>query len=241
MNLLDVRKQFVSLSGRYDLVEDTVDWVDKGANFYINGGQKLLDRLCTVPENTATVYYELGIGEYAQEFQFACRAIKQVFVNSTTARFELEKVTLTELKAAYPGPVNEIDDGVPYCYALADLRALETTDKDNLGVFLNFVHDEADEKYDYRGIIIAPPVEEAYVLEVSGLFSQFQLTVDTDENYWTLQDPPLLIKSAMYQLEGLSRGTENAKNWISAIRAEALEHDKDYIEEVIADIDAMEG
>ncbi len=241
MNLLEIRTKFVQLSGRYDLIEDTVDYVDNGANFYINEGQKLLDKIAKIPETTANVYLPLAIDEYSLEFQHSCRAIKKVFVNSSSARFELEKVTLSEMKSMFPGPVSEIDSGGPVYYALANLRAVETTDRDTLGTFLNLTHDETDTKYDYRGIVIAPPVDEAYTVEVSGLFNQFKLTDDTDENYWSIEDPALLLKAAMYHLESLSRGTENAKNWISAIRAEAAEHDMDHIEEIISDIDAMEG
>lgn len=241
MNLLELRKKFVGLSGRYDLVYDTVEWVDNGANFYINSGQKLLDKICTVPENTATIYYSISTGEYSQMFQHSCRAIKQVFVNNSESRFQLEKVTLTELKEYYNELVSETDNGEPKYYALANLRALETTDQNSLGTFLNLTHDESDTKYDYRGIIIAPPVDESYILEVTGLFSQFELSNNTDENYWSIEDPSLLLKAALYQLESFSRGTENAKNWLSAIRAEAMEHEKDFIEEEVADIDAMEG
>lgn len=241
MNLLDIRKQFIGISGRYDLVEDTIDWVDKGANFYINSGKKLLDKLCTVPENTANLYYELAAGEYSQSFQFNCRAIKSVFVNSSSTRYQLEKITLNEMKSWYTNPVADITSGAPLYYCLANLRALETTDQNSLGTYLNLTHTESDTKYDYRGIILAPVLDEAYVIEISGLFDQFELTNNTDENYWTLADPALLLKAALYHLESFSRGTENAKNWISAIRAEAMEHDKDSIEECIADIDMMEG
>jgi hypothetical protein len=241
MNLLQVRTKFVQLSGRYDLVVDAVAYVDNGANFYINEGQKLLDKLCKLPETKANIYMPLAIGEYGIEFQHSCRAIKKVFVNTTEARTELTKVTLNELKNYYSGTVASIDNGAPTVYAIANLRALETTDRDSLGVFLNLTHAEDDTKYDYRGIIVAPPVDEAYVVEISGLFNQFKLTDDTDENYWSLEDPALLLKAAMYHLESLSRGTENAKNWISAIRAEAKEHDMDSVEELISDIDAMEG
>ena len=241
MNLLEIRTKFVSLSGRYDLVEDTVGYVDKGANFYINEGQKLLDKLTKLPATFANVYYPLGIDEYAVEFQNSCRVIQRVFVNSTSARFELTKVTLDELKKAYPGPITEIDSGGPLVYAIANLRAIETTVRDSLGTFLNLTHDEDDGKFDYRGIVIAPPVDEDYVVEISGLFNQVKLTNDADENYWSLEDPVLLLKAAMYHLESLSRGTENAKNWISAIRAEASEHEMDHVEEEISDIDQMEG
>lgn len=241
MNLLDIRTKFVQLSGRYDLVDDPVNWSDNGADFYINSGQNYLDRLVTVPENTATIFLPLASGEYSLMFQHSCRSIKTVFANNTEDRIELEKVSLQELKTKYAETVGETDTDAPAYYALADLRALETTVKNDLGTFINLTHDETNAKYDYRGLIIVPPVDEAYTIEISGLFLQNKLTSDTDENYWTQAAPDLLLKASLYQLEAFSRGTENAKNWLSAILSEVHELEKDFIEEDVATVDTMKG
>jgi len=45
MNLLGIRTQFVERTGRFDLVVDTTDYVDNGANFFIQAGQRLLDSI----------------------------------------------------------------------------------------------------------------------------------------------------------------------------------------------------
>jgi hypothetical protein len=239
MNLLEVRTQFVKVSGRYDLVTDAISFADNGADFYINSGQRFLDKAVTVPENTATIF--LPLGEYALTFQYGIRSIQRVFVNSSTSRFQLPKKDLSELKNSFAEPVNLITTGGPTCYALADLRALETTDKNSLGEFINLTHDETDLKYDYRGIIIAPPVDEAYVVEISGLFEQFVLSNDTDENWWTIREPDMLIKAALYQLEISSRGTENARNFLSSLTSEITLLEKDFVEEEVSDIDNMKG
>lgn len=241
MSLLDIRKKFVEISGRYDLVDDAVNFSDKGADFYINAGQKYLDRLVRVPENTATIFLTLSPGDYTLEFPYSCRSVKNVYVNNRESRYRLRKVSLNDLKNAYSDPVTLLQKSSPVSYALANLRALETTDKDSLGTFVNLTHEETDKKYAYRGIIIVPPVDEEFVVEVSGLFSQNKLISDGDENYWTQEAPELLLKAALYELEGMSRGTENAKNWISMIAAETLELGKDFVEDEISDIDAMKG
>lgn len=57
MNLRDFREQFIKLSGRYDLVIDAEDYADNGANFYINGAVKLLDRIITLPSSKQRLYY----------------------------------------------------------------------------------------------------------------------------------------------------------------------------------------
>ena len=241
MDLLDIRKQFVKLSGRYDLIDDDIDWSDNGADFYIQAGQKYLDRLVTVPENTATIYLPLNANSYSLTFQYSCRSIRDVYVNNSETRTRLEKVSLNDLKIYYENLVSEITTNTPLYYALADLRALKTSSKNTLGTFVNLTHEESETKYDYRGIILMPPADEAFIVEISGLFLQNNLTVDTDNNWWTDQAPDLLIKAALYQLEVFSRGTENAKNWSRAIQAEVVELEKDFIDEEIVDVDAMKG
>jgi hypothetical protein len=241
MSLLDVRRQFVEISGRYDLVDDPVNWSDKGADFYIQSGQKYLERLVTVPENTATIFLPLAAGEYSLTFQYSIRSIQEVFVNDSEQRIRLDKVSLRDLKETYYKTVSDTTTGGPTHYALANLRALETTAKDSLGTFINNTHDESDTKYDYRGIIIVPPADGSYVVEVTGLFQQTKLTADADENYWTTSAPELLLKAALYQLEVFSRGTGNARNYLSALQAELAALEMDWIEEDIAEIDNMKG
>lgn len=241
MNLLEIRKQFVKISGRYDLVDDAVNWSDNGADFYITAGQKFLDRLITVPENTATIFLPLASGEYSLTFQYGCRSVQEIYVNRTDERLRLEKISLTDLKDTYYKTLANTDSGAPLYYALANLRALETSDKDDLGTFVNNVHTESDELYDYRGLIIVPPVDEDYTVEIKGLFLQNELSDNSDENWWTTSAPDLLLKGALYQLESFSRGTENAKNWLSAIQTDVMNLEKDAIEEEIVDVDNMKG
>jgi len=241
MTLLEIRKKFIELSGRYDLVSNTSTWLDNGANFFINSGQNFLDRLVETPETKASVFLPLAVGTYSVMFQLRCRAILEVWANNTTTRVLLEKCTLKEMKEYYDGLVSEITAGVPLYYCPANLRALETTVKTSLGTFLNYTHTESDKKYNYRGLIIAPVVDESYVIEVIGNFYQNSLSDDTQENYWTLETPELLLKAALYQLEVFYRNSEGAKDWLNALQFEIAELDKDMIEELICDIDDMKG
>jgi hypothetical protein len=80
MNLLELRTQFVKISGRYDLVVDTTDWVDNGADFYINAGQNFLDRLRDTPKAQNTIFTALDAGEWYVTFA-RCRSIREVWIN----------------------------------------------------------------------------------------------------------------------------------------------------------------
>ena len=241
MNLLDIRKQFIRESGRYDLVVDTVTYADNGADFHITSGQKYLDKLAQVPENTAQLFLPLGLGEYSLSFQNHCRSIESVFINSTTDRWELEKKDLRELKSYFSEAVSVTDSGTPSVFAIANLRALETTSKTSLGTFINLTWEESDTKYDYRGLIITPPAAQDYVVEVTGRFAQNILSDDTDENWWSLEYPHILIMGAMRSLEIFNRNSEGRRDWEQAITMETFEIGKDVAHEESFDVDQMEG
>jgi len=241
MTLLDIRTKAVQLSGRYDLIISTAAYVDNGMDFFINAAMRMLDRLVEIPNNTAKLYYPLAVDEYAITFQHSCRAVLSVWINDTEKRTPLEKVDLNDLKESYNDLASDATNGTPAYYALAELRALETTAQDSLGVFINKTFDESDTKYDYRGIILVPPADGDYVVEISGLFKSEVLSNDADENYWTVQEEDLLLRAVLYKIEAFSRGTENAKNWLSAILDDVRLISFDIAEEESNGINQLEG
>lgn len=241
MNLLEIRTQFIKLSGRYDLVVDSISYVDNGANFFINEGIHFLERLVEVPEASARLFYPLAAGEYSITFQHKCRAIREVWINDAEERFELTKVPLRDLRAYFADAIGDLETGEPSYFSLASLRALETTSRDSLATFLDKTWNEGDKKYDYRGIIIAPPSDSNYVVEINGLFKQANLLSNVDENFWTVEEPHLTIRAALFKLESSMRGAANAKAWLDSIKIDCIEIDKDIIAEQIFDINQLEG
>lgn len=241
MDLVTLREKFVKLSGRYDLVVNTTLWADNGADFYINAGQKYLDKLAEVPESVAQIFEALAADEYSITFQQKCRMIESVFVNNTEDRYELERIDLKDLKNTYNETATSTDSGSPAFYAIANLRALETTAKTTLGTFINLTWLETDAKYDYRGIIIVPPADEAYTVEISGKFLQKVLTLDADTNYWATEYPHLLIMAALRSIEVFNRNSEGVRDWTNAIQSETIMLDFDSAEEESYDVNQMEG
>ena len=241
MNLLEIRKKFVAFSGRYDLIVDTVTWADNGADYYINNGMQMLGKLCNGYSEKAKLYFPVSVGDYSITFQHKCRFITEVWINNNEYRGQLIKCTLNDFKTYWNELASSTINGVPKYFALAELRALETTDRDSLGVFLNKTWEEDDTKYDYRGILFANPADTNYIIEVSGMFKNVELVNDADENFWTIEEYDLLIRAALYKLEVVSRGTENAKNWLSALRDDIKEINFDLVEEESYGITQIEG
>lgn len=240
MNLLEIRTKLAKQSGKYDLVNPST-FADNGMDFHINAGQKYLDKLAPVPENFAQIYQALSVNEYSLTFQFHCRAIQSVFINDDENRWELERLELNDLKSWYDETATETTTDKPCYYAIANLRALETTAKDSLGTFINNTHLETDIKYDYRGLIITPPADASYVVEVSGKFSQLKLETDTDENFWSLEYPHLLIMSALRSIETFNRNSEGVNDWTRSIISETTQLDFDIVDEESYGADQMEG
>ena len=73
------------------------------------------------------------------------------------------------------------------------------------------------------------------------MFHQFELTSDSDENFWSIQYPALLIKAALYQLSTLMQGSNEFTKLYNAIKIEAMNVEFDYIASIAADVDQMEG
>jgi len=105
---------FRNLSGRFDLVNE--DFSDNGADIYINEGRKFLDRLDETQKSWASCYRLLEVNRFSVSFPY-CRAIKEVWAASTSARWQLEKVSLQNLMEGYlTGLPSSRTPGTPYVH-----------------------------------------------------------------------------------------------------------------------------
>ena len=91
MNLLEVRTQFVKLSGRDDLINE--DDSDNGADFFINSGQRFLDRRIDFRKSIGRVFKPLAVDSWYIQFE-GCRSIEKVWANNSEERWELERKDL---------------------------------------------------------------------------------------------------------------------------------------------------
>lgn len=237
MNLLELRTQFVKISGRYDLVIDTTDYADNGADFYIQAGQNFLDRLRDTPKSSNSIFTKLAAGEWYVTFS-KCRSIRDVWVNNSEGRSELEKKTMSWLYEEYSGLVSATDQGTPLYYCPAKLRSTDNVDQDDLGVFFNYTEDGSNE---LRGIIILGASDEDIVVELQGLFYSDELSRDSSTSYWTSNWPETLVKASMHQLATFQRDHTDATNWLKAIHADLEGIDKDGVDEMISDITQIKG
>ena len=240
MNLLQIRQLFREISGRFDLVNE--DGSDNGANFYINEGRKFLDRLDENQKSWASTFKWLYPGLWGVQFAH-CRAVKEVWISNDKGRWQLEKKRLQDLLGEYLRiPPSQRSTGSPLYYSPAVTRYMpESATVKDLEAFVGFVDIPSGNAHMYNSILIAPPANELMFVEITGLFYSQELTFDTDENYWTIMHPNLLVMAAMRQLEIVNRNTQGVNDWTNAIMAEAMQIGFDLVEELIAEVDNMEG
>ncbi len=240
MDLLGIRQKFCEISGRYDLAtKNTYDFdTDNGADFFITSGQDFLDRMASLPKENARLFEELAVGAWYFDFQKRCRAITEVWINTSESRFRLEKIDVADLREFYSGLISATDQGAPAYYSPASLRTTDSTDINSLGSFFNHILADSD---DYSGILIFPPIEEACVVDVWGKFYSDELAVNADDSYWSLNHSMTLVWAALYKLEVSYRNTEGAKDWLASITTNVEGIDMDGVTEEIAEIEEMVG
>jgi hypothetical protein len=248
MNLLQIRTKFRELSGRFDLVSDT--YADLGADFFINEGSKHLDRLHETQKSWGTSYKFLEVGKWAVSFPY-CRAIKEVWVASTTARWQLEKKRLQDLLEGYinalndsylPGPPSACTPGTPLYYSPCITRHIpENASAADLEAFIGYVDIPAGNAHEFNSILVNVPTDTKLTVMINGLFYSMELVNDTDENYWSAVHPMLLISSAMRMTEIVNRNTQGVNDWDNTINIASQQLGFDLVEEMIAEVDDMEG
>lgn len=239
--LKDIRTLFAKRTGRYDLVVNTTDWADNGADAYIQAGSKMLDRRGETEFSKAKHYEDAAADTWYKVFQ-ECRAILDVWVSNDEFRKKLLLRDADTFRAYYNQPAGDIDSGVPTYYTPALLRTHPQGNTIYLEKFVDTTYSE-DSKYDYEynGVMWMPPTDEAIIVEVQGLWYSKTLALDADKNYWSVNHPEALLMAASYKLEVSYRNTEGAKDWLAAIDLQLSDLDKDLVEQQASGVTQMKG
>jgi len=233
MDLLAIRTQFVKLSGRYDLVVDTVDYVDNGADFFIQAASKFLDRRADTGAEVAVGFYDIAVDDFFLELT-ACRVIEQVWADDGIVREQLTEVPESEILKTFPGPLAEANSGFPAKYSPGFYRVKEGT------ATAGFLTGTQTDTAKFNGIIF-PPTDRILKMEVKGKFYSTILTVDASENYWTLNHEMLLVWAALYHLEISYRNSEGARDWLAAIETSLFDLELDLVDQEGINIRQLKG
>lgn len=254
MNLGELRKLFIERSGRFDLVEDAIDFVDNGANQYINSAQKFLDKQLDVTHSQARLFRELSANDIGVTFT-DCRVVQEVWCADTESRTWVEKVDYPFLRGkpdlnslvtvgGVTSPFNSLDTGRPLDYTPARLRVtpdISSLPMSELDLIMSYGDVMLSSSNSYNGIIFIPPADTTYMVEIVGLFYSPTLASDSDETEWTVVHPNILLMAAMREVEVFYRNTEGVKDWDRTINAELTNIDFDNVQQQLVGVDQMEG
>lgn len=242
MDYRDLRKKFVELSGRYDLIK--ANETDNGADFFINAGQKILDRMQDSGKAKARYTVSLAAGTILV-YTAGLRAIKGVWVSSSDGMTALKPCTLEEMREYYAGKFSEVTQGAPAYYAPAVLRpypdttvAADVTGLYDIEDLILHVVSGNTGHWSYNGIVIMPPPSTAYTLSLWGLFYSPTLSATLSgstwtqtKSFWSEVHPETLLAAALYKLEAFYRNTEGAKDWDNTLMVDMKGLDHDFVEE----------
>ena len=237
MTLTEVLASLGKLSGRFDL---TVDDTDLG-KFFINEGSRFLDRHSETQKTWASHYVYLAASGWYVEIP-SCRAIKEVWIhNSAGKRWQLEKINIQEmLSDILPQLAATLGTGNSLYYSPAVTRQVpeDGTLPPESATYTDIL---VSSGYPYTAVIIAPPPNVQILVDVRGLYYSAALVEDGDTNYWSEEHPSTLVKAALREIEIFNRNRQGVKDWEAAIDVDMEALGKDLVEEIIAEVDQMEG
>ncbi len=239
MDYLDLRDKFVELSGRYDLVKP--DRQDNGADFFINAGQKMLDRSQDQGKSRARLVRTLTTGDILIT-TVGLRAIKEVWITSSDGRSALSFMSIAGMRDYYGKALSSVDRGTPEYYAPALIRPYPDTlvDSGQLDIedLIMYNIGAGTGHFTYGGLIIMPPSSIDLTISVLGLFYSPTLSATLansvwtqTKSFWTEEFPDTLLLAALYKLEAFYRNTEGAKDWQNALTVDLTGMDNDFVEE----------
>lgn len=242
MSLLNIRKDFIEFSGREDLVTDTVAYADNGADKFIRAGQRWLDRTFTIGKQEARLFSTLAIGDW-YSLLTSCRAVHEVWMsNLTNGKWKLDRVDISELRRCVGDDPGSIDAGQSLTYSTASLRSIpEVVGTITIDKFGSVVYSTTGNHYTFNGLVWLPPIDAITTLEVQGNFYQPILTNNTDLNYWSEEEPFVLVLAACRALEISYRNNQGVSDWEAAISRELIGLEFDLADQESSEYHSMEG
>lgn len=218
MNLLEIRKEFIRKSGRYDLVGE--DFSDDGANFFIQAGQRYLDHLGDF-QTGQIASLVTGLGEGENEIWLPnCWKVINVYAQGDECQ-EWQSLTFVHSISAL---TCRFGNGLYYTFIPVREQlgfGGDTCEAQNTPASaLTYPADMKMEDFKGLRLLICPTVTRPTSFRIIGNFSSTELKNDSDKNWWSERYPETLLKASMYQLEVFYRNTEGAKDWLEAVHTD---------------------
>ncbi|MHA2064840.1 MAG: hypothetical protein ACXABY_10740 [Candidatus Thorarchaeota archaeon] len=211
--LADVRKEFIQISRRYDLINngDINANVDNGANAWIKRGQKFLDLAIQHPKQTKRQMEVLAAGTFSLTMTQLVSVDRLWVLN--TGNQDRNEITSNfkppdDFRADHPDFISAWDTGEPNDWTLMPVGLAPDQNDDTSGTFTSagvqdfddIIFPSATEPDEWK-LLFFPKTDGIYTVDVWGRFGEPFLVNDTDTNYWTTQYDDLLALASGFVLE----------------------------------------
>lgn len=221
MNFKEVKQAFRQASGRYGLIGE--DGTDNGGAKFIQWGQDMLNLMLPRVWNKTAQPVVIVAGQYLVHFPYT-RSIDRVWIfDANSIRIELIKKNESSLLSEYTNLSDTSIRGIPLYWAPSIRRPS--------GLEASMT----------RTILLAPPADQGYQMEIEKHFKAEAFEEDEDESFWSVNYPNTLIHAACYQLELFYRNTEGAKDWKAAIMEVINGLDNDEVRNTLTERMVMNG
>jgi hypothetical protein len=205
----------------------------------INQACRFLDKQTEHQKTWGSYFNQIVAGGFHLSIPH-CRAIKEVWVSTTTERWQLEKKDLQDVVVDYLS--SQPTNGESMVYSPVITRKIpEDADLSAFSAYMTYLDTMTTLTNDYNGIVVLPPTDSTILVEVRGFFYSAELVEETDVNYWTVNHPLTLVKAVMRELEIFNQNQSKVKGWDEALGAEITNIAKDLVSEIIAEVDQIEA
>jgi len=238
--LLEIRTALVQQSGHYELVVDAdgADFSDNGADFHINAGQRWLSNNFEYKKGAAWLYQIPSSGESLITFSNA-RYVREVWIASTAAgRTQLEKKTHGWIRENYADvPLSTLTGGTPLYWCNTQVQLAPEQYAENATTLAADGMTDIDflvygSQYVTTGIIVMPPSDGTFTVEVLTRWQDKDLAVDTDVSFWSVAHPELLLDAARLSIERrLHRNTQGVNDFTAPLMNDLKQIEFDMVAE----------
>lgn len=253
MAYLDIKKRFVKLTGRFDLVVNTTDYVTapiNGVDDVIHDGQRLLDRMTQHHKEFSWHAKDIVSGDFKLEIPNLL-STKEVWRATGSADSTLlEKKSLGEIRECFSQLASGQTKSTPTCWAMA-VSGLSQNQSTLTAVggaspfTAEFTHDFDDltfgDHFNTRTVLFYPVSNASMTMKVLGRFFEKKLTADTDINFWSEIEPDMLMKAGQLIIERNLRNREGVADHLSDLRLSSDLLTFDIYEEEVSGVDQMAG
>lgn len=225
--ITEARASLREKSGRFDLTALQL-------NDYLNRGQRFLDEITEFKKAPARYQVTIMAGQVIATFPVDLRVVQHVWCADTEDRWPLQKAGDQWIRQTFAVPQASLERDKPIYYVPDPL-----TYKNASGIYL-YDAVEFDDSLTLSGIMVLPPPDGTYYVEVEGRFYSPTLT-DLQSSWWLTNKDSLLVQAALRELETDYRNTQGIKDWEAAMSPSLKGIQDDLAEEEWQDIDQMEG